>query len=257
MVRIGATETYDPCFDMSWSENLYEANIIITKNISNQIISKLLENKEKCILHATITGWGGTMLEPNVPTVPNNVSQLLTLIDSGFPAKQIVIRIDPIIPNEYGLRILDRLLEYLKNKLPSEINRVRVSVIDMYSHVIDRWRNMLSATKDEYKYRYEIPSTNFTCSQIQFEKIARILESYSDRFNFESCAEPKFNSITNVVEKVGCVSNKDLDILGVSIELEGPSRQRKTCLCPGNKYQLIKRKPGRCPHNCVYCYWKD
>ena len=53
---IGITETSDPCFHLDIFDNLYNANIIITKNLTNKMIEKLIENKDKCILHMTITG---------------------------------------------------------------------------------------------------------------------------------------------------------------------------------------------------------
>ena len=51
---IGITETSDPCFHLEIFDNLYAGNIIITKNLSNKLIEKLIEHKDKCILHCTI-----------------------------------------------------------------------------------------------------------------------------------------------------------------------------------------------------------
>ena len=57
-----------------------------------------------------------------------------------------------------------------------------------------------------------------------------------------------------------CLSQKDVDILGITNEiiLEGNADQRKTCSCPSNKKQLFHgEKPKPCEHKCLYCYWKD
>ena len=40
---IGITETSDPCFHLDLFDNLYEANIIITKNLSYKLIEKFIE----------------------------------------------------------------------------------------------------------------------------------------------------------------------------------------------------------------------
>lgn len=64
---VGITETSDVSFHLDVFERLYDANIIITKRLSNSLIHKLLENKEKIILHLTCTGYGSTVLEPFVP----------------------------------------------------------------------------------------------------------------------------------------------------------------------------------------------
>lgn len=42
---------------------------------------------------------------------------------------------------------------------------------------------------------------------------------------------------------------------GLDFELSGSSYQRKGCLCPSNKYELLKNKK-QCPHGCLYCYWR-
>ena len=44
---IGITETSDPCFHLDIFDNLYNANIIITKNLTNNLIEKLIENGVK------------------------------------------------------------------------------------------------------------------------------------------------------------------------------------------------------------------
>lgn len=68
----------------------------------------------------------------------------------------------------------------------------------------------------------------------------------------EACGEPGIDSIP-------CLSQKDIDILGLTDEivLEGSAKQRKSCGCPANKTSLFKGKPERCLHKCLYCYWKD
>ena len=72
---IGITETSDPCFHLELFDRLYDGNIIVTKNLSNKLIEKLIENKDKCILHCTCTGMGGSKIEPFVPTVEQTVKK--------------------------------------------------------------------------------------------------------------------------------------------------------------------------------------
>ena len=64
----GVTETFDPAFNLSFFDNLYSGNIIITKRLTNKLIDKLIEHKDKIILHCTVTGMGGSAVEPFVPT---------------------------------------------------------------------------------------------------------------------------------------------------------------------------------------------
>lgn len=56
----------------------------------------------------------------------------------------------------------------------------------------------------------------------------------------------------------GCISDYDLNLLGFSEDAEsnGAGYQRKGCMCYAGKTELLKHKT-RCPHGCLYCYWKD
>ena len=140
MLRWGITEGFDPCFDLSFEKRLCEANIIITKNVS-KIHDILIRNKEKCILHATITGYGGTRnIEPNVPSETESYTYINNLIDDGFPKNQIVLRVDPIFPNEKGIEIAKSVIT--KSIEMVGIKRLRFSYLDMYPHVRKRFENV-------------------------------------------------------------------------------------------------------------------
>lgn len=247
MKRIGTTETGEPSYDMSWVNNLYDANIIITKNLHAGLRKEVLKNKDKIVLHVTCTGWGHSIVEPNVPDVITLRQRVDELIKDGFPAEQIVLRVDPIIPTTEGLHRVHHVLLLFRD---TGIKRCRVSIIDMYDHVLNRIKDTDLEVLIPFKSWFE--PTNYV------DEIIDVLKLHT-AYEFESCAEGKLSSRSNgLIKPIGCVSQKDLDILNcTNIKCEGPSRQRKTCLCPGNKYQLLKSKPGRCVNGCVYCYWKD
>ena len=46
-MKIGITERGDAGIDFSWVEKLYDANVIISKSLSDKLIANLVENKEK------------------------------------------------------------------------------------------------------------------------------------------------------------------------------------------------------------------
>lgn len=130
---IGVTECGDPGLVFDWTTRLLPANIIISKNINDTLIKHVLANQSKIILHVTCTGLGGTVLEPNVPNYNFTLAQVKKLIDFGFPREQIVLRIDPIIPN-YLNPIINVLREF-----EGVITRCRYSFLDMYPHVKQRF----------------------------------------------------------------------------------------------------------------------
>ena len=77
---IGIVENTDPCFHLEIFDNLYLGNIIITKRLTDKLIEKLVENKDKCILHFTITGFGNTKVEPFVPSVEQSYFGLTLIV---------------------------------------------------------------------------------------------------------------------------------------------------------------------------------
>ena len=239
--KIGITERGDGGLDFSWVDKIKDlkACIVISKNINDKLIKHLLENKSKIILHATITGYGGSILEPNVPYAEWNFSQLNKLIAQGFPKEQIVLRLDPVIPTPKGLQVAQRVLDI--NASTIKINRIRTSMIDMYSHVWERFKKA---------GLYHPYNGNFYPSEKQKHLYCNLLKKYSNINTFEIC-----NENINIGERIGCVSKKDIDILRTDIQIEGCANQRKGCLCPGNKMELLDNKK-QCKHGCLYCYWK-
>lgn len=102
---IGITERGDASLDFTWMDKMdrVAAAILITKNLNDRFIESVLPFKDKVIVHATVTGMGGTVIEPRVPETEWSHAQVLKLIDAGFPVQQIVLRVDPIIPTSKGL----------------------------------------------------------------------------------------------------------------------------------------------------------
>lgn len=239
--RVGVTESGEIAFNLGAFDRLYKANIIITKRLTDKVIEKLVEHKDKIILHITCTGWGGSKLEPMVPTVDKTFEKFRQLIDAGFPIEQIVLRIDPIVPTTIGLEKVKLVLDKFRN---SGIKRLRFSVIDMYNHVKDRFKDA----------GIKLPYESFHAPAEVRIKVFNYLDNFCREQNvdLEVCGEPGFMSLS-------CVSQKDIDILGLSdeIELYGSAEQRKSCGCPANKSELLQKKPTRCQNNCLYCFWKD
>lgn len=246
MLKIGITERGDAGLDLSWAAKLnkFDAAVLITKNITDEFIETVMPFKNKIILHATCTGMGGSRIEPNVPDYKTQLSQVQKLINKGFPEKQITIRIDPIVPVKSGLELAQAVID------ASPVKRFRFSVLDAYPHV--RQRFIANNITPPY-------GNNFQPPDYMFDNMRKWLLSQPSDYIFESCAEPKLANIAPNIIATGCVSKKDLDILNIAIpddQLEIAGRQRNTCLCITGKTELLNNK-ARCPHQCLYCFWKD
>lgn len=211
-----------------------------------------LRHKDKLIIHTTVTGYGHSILEPNVPTLYEEFTAIMELVKAGFPMSRIVVRVDPIIPTEKGLSVA---YHTLTSFMEMGFQRYRVSVIDMYPHARSRFK----------KAGLPLPygDSGFAPSQAQLSKVDDMLRQAKQFWEgldngkvlrIESCAEP---GLTEPIA-CGCISDYDLNLLGFSEDAEsnGAGYQRKGCMCYAGKTELLKHKT-RCPHGCLYCYWKD
>ena len=137
--QIGIPEAAEASVDLSWVDKMgsVDGAVLITKCISPNFVDAAMKFKDKIIVHATITGYGGTILEPLVPYPYEQYGAIMYLIEKGFPKEKIVIRVDPIIPTKKGC---ERALNVIKTFIDMGFNRYRISVIDMYPHVRERFK---------------------------------------------------------------------------------------------------------------------
>lgn len=231
MIKIGITERSDPGLDFSWynKRNNYDGLILITKKLSDEFIKKAMDSN--CIVHATITDLGSSIYEPNVPDTDYSFYYFNNLCEC-IGEERVILRIDPIIPTKEGvekaLDVYNRFYTENDNK-----TRVRISFLDNYPHVKQRF---IEAGLKPLPYNFHAP----------LELRKEILKLFPDA---EVCGEPGIKSI-------GCVSEKDLEILGIEIPkniIKG--FQRTECKCLSVKKEIFTERK-QCPNRCLYCYWK-
>jgi DNA repair photolyase len=193
------------------------------------------------IVHCTITGYGGTILEPGVPEVKHAINGMGAL-SNWLGLRRLVLRVDPIILGkgpEYGpdgefstsRRITDVFAQAYDANLRGV--RIRVSFLDMYSHVIARFK----------KRGIPLP---YESMHLPVEVRKTWLKNFGSIF--EVCGEPG-------IECTGCISAKDCKILHVEPK-QDKCGQRLACACLAMKYELLQNRHP-CLHNCTYCFWRD
>lgn len=251
-MKIGFTEHGDAGLDLSWAEKLNTVNgvIAITKNITPGLAEILLNLKARnfpFILHATCTGWGASVMEPHVPEPFKQLQAIVGLILAGIPYDRIVLRVDPIIPNTEGLARLANVLQMANQMGITPACRVRVSVMDEYPHVRERFA----------KAGIQPINNTFHANAHQLQQITDVLKAYGSRY--ETCAEA--GRLTDpIFIHQGCISMQDLNIMGLNLNDDpGMNRQnRGQCMCLGIKKELFPwQRKNPCPHGCLYCFWKD
>ena len=232
-IKIGITEKGDSGLDFSWYEKRknYDGLILITKKLSDEFIEKAKHTN--CIVHATITGLGGSIYEPNVPKFIDSIYKFKDLCDN-LGRERVVLRIDPIIPEETCIvKAMDVYIKLHKTIIDSCKTRVRISFLDNYPHIKQRF---IKAGLEPLPYNFHAP----------LELRKEILKLFPDA---EVCGEPG-------IESIGCVSEKDLEILGIEMPKNVVKGfQRTECECLSVKREIFTERK-QCPNRCLYCYWK-
>jgi len=240
--RIGISEAGEIAFNLDAFDRLYEGNIIITKRLTNAVNEKLVEHQDKIILHLTVTGMGGSRIEPFVPKAEETYKKLVDLLEKGFPISHVVLRVDPIVPTEKGI---ETALGVITAFSGLGIKRLRFSFLDNYKHVKKRFKE--EGIKELYDGEFHAPL------ELRKKYAAKIEEvAHDGGFEIvEACGEPG-------IESVSCLSQRDVDILDLTdkIILEGSAEQREGCGCPANKSELLRLRPHQCENKCLYCYWR-
>lgn len=245
-MRIGITERGDPSIDFSWVEKMknMDGAIIITKNLTDKVIDEAKPYFDKIVFHVTCTGYGKTIVEPNIPAYTDQLSQARKLLSEGFSPERVVIRVDPVIPTEKGLKRAERVI---CDAVSMGFTRFRVSIMDAYPHVRERFKenNIEPPYGDYFSASYKMMS--------DMDNMLRSIKSKHPHIVIESCAEGKLKETV----QTGCVSEKDFALLGLKMEnIDNAGYQRKGCLCCSAKTELLAEKK-QCPYKCLYCYWRN
>lgn len=232
---IGITERGDAHLNTAWvkwvSDN--QPAILITKNPLGLCSHLIRLDNPNVIVHATITGYGASVLEPNVVPFEEAIIGLKALRKIIDP-ERIVLRIDPVIPTEKGIEVA---LNVLKNAQKIGLFRVRISFLDLYNHVRKRFINN----------EIDCPWNGFHAPVEQRKAAFDVIQKESKTV-VEICGEPNFDC-------TGCVSAYDCKILNVDPSKAG-GYQRENCACLALKKELLSDKQ-QCWHKCLYCYWKN
>ena len=248
----GITENGDASMNYEWVDGIakMDGSILITKKLTPKFQNLVIDNMHKpIILHVSCTGYGGSVLEPNLDPYPDTIMGIRSLLNRGFPADRIVLRVDPIIPTNKGIKLFRDVVSMAQEVIP-EITRIRISVMDMYPHVRKRF------TEHNLPCPY---GNNFKASPAMFKALNDVIAELKNQFPtliFETCAEGDLPA----ANAVGCVSANDYKVLGLPEPDNTRKGQRKGCLCLGDKKDLLTFKYNKTGFDhcwgCLYCYWK-
>jgi DNA repair photolyase len=231
MQKIGITEQGDAALDLKWRPWVLAGKPAILISKDPGLLYEYVKDLENVnlIIHCTITGNGGTIIEPNVPAYEESLQALVKFVNL-FGPERVVLRIDPIIPLQDYIDNSKKVLDRAKELLGDNMCRVRISFYDNYKHTSARFEEI----------GITLPFKSF---HLPMEFRQRMWEFYGKP---ELCGEENMPSTP-------CISEIDCKIFGVEPG-ERAGYQRSTCDCLTNKLELLKRTGTQCKHSCKYCY---
>ena len=227
------------------TENIHTL-LVWTKNPQNMLahpkLRKTLEKLNQVCVLLTITGLGGTELEPEVPTKDQVFQQLPGIIDFLGSPKRLALRYDPLIDvvyqNKTRISNIDRNLfeDVLERAHVLGIKRVIVSYVTVYQKVKKRLaQNGLRIIEHPIE---EI---------VDFIKNEMMPRAESRGMELSTCVLP------NLTTK-GCIDGAILRELHPQKEpcsLAKDRSQREDCHCTKS---IDIGQWFACYHNCLYCY---
>lgn len=229
--------------------------LLITKNLPG--CSKILTAADSMSIpyqiHCTITGLGGTKFEPQVPKPELMVESCLDFFSKHMiDLKAVTLRIDPILDEALGLQLGEAMLS-MKAFSEAEVKDCRISIIDYYPHVRDRF------TRYGLKLKYP---NNFQSPEARQEELIGYFYQQANRFGMRLhlCAEqiPRYKYLRKVgdIDTEGCASAASWERLGIEDLKPATKKQRADCTCDLSKQDLLTGLSKGCPDGCVYCYWR-
>ncbi len=251
----------NPTINYGWVSLLTDINVIQTKTITDEFINVAIKNKQRMFIHLVITGMGKTVFEPNIDSVKKTFLQLRKLIDNGFPEKQILVVVSPILSNDNGLRALELLLKVFTEFRMLRLRYVRFNLL--------QYKSISTGPTPEYltkqiKEKFVVANDNIlkrptTKSIIQY--LTKTQSFYKDYFRLLKKYE-NIISIDNSVEPL--IGVRELMPFGYNNSWinEDGTADKLIHYEKGNKFKPIvniisSKNPVRCQMRCLLCIHKQ
>lgn len=216
-----------------------------TSLIKNECsIRDLLDQYDQCFVHFTITGMGGSKLEPEVISPGRAVEQFGQLLKFLKKPERLMWRFDPVViwKDESVLKSnLDVFRRIAGHARQAGLSQVMISLCHWYQKSIRR-----------AKY-YNVEWIQEKAASAK--RIGRWLAGAAEEFGLTAYACCRPDLVEAGMKEGSCINGRLLTLLHPKGELAGQKKdggQRKYCGCTASvdigSYDLV------CPHGCVYCY---
>jgi hypothetical protein len=224
--------------------------VLWSKDFTNLIagregLRRLLAKYDQVYFHFTITGLGGTSIEPGVPSPDGALAQIPELVRiAGSPAR-ISIRFDPVVFWRESGEVRSNLAFFpaLARRATAEgVEDIRLSFAQWYG----------KARRRAIKRGFDFIDPG------EPEKLARARDlagtAAGQGLRIYACSQSFVASVPGILPS-SCIDGKrlqELHPLHEAVSLKKDRGQRKECLCTESRD--IGSYSEICPHGCVYCY---
>jgi len=222
-----------------WSKNF--ANLIENRHGLRDYLAKY----DQLYFHFTITGLGGSFIEPGVPPPERTLAQLETLVEIAGRPERVSLRFDPVVFWEgQGKRLTNlAFFESLAARAASlEIKTVRFSFA--------QWYGKAKRRAARCGFRYVDPS-----AEEKLKAARRLVEiARAQGISLFSCSQDFLAEVPGI-EPSSCIDGRLLQTFHPSGEPASELRdktQRRECRC--TQSVDIGSYTQSCPHSCLYCY---
>ncbi len=195
--------------------------------------------------HFTVTGLGGSFIEPGVPPPEKALAQLEALVGIAGHPERVSLRFDPVVFwEEKGRRLSN--LTFFENLAPRAasmgIKTVRFSFAQWYEKARRR------AARCGFRY-IDPPAGDKLETARRLVGIAR-----EQGISLFSCSQDFLAGVPGI-RPSSCIDGRLLEALHPSAEPASQAKdksQRRECRCTESVDIGSYTQP--CPHSCLYCY---
>jgi hypothetical protein len=203
----------------------------------------LREGIESAIVHLTLTGLGGSRLEPNVPATSQTLAQLDPLIEAlGGDPRRVIWRYDPVLLEVMRLEEFEALAAEFGGR------GVETCVISFPAHL------SLKGPLDPHYRRFGIARHGRKQKLEHALRLAEVARRHG--LSLQGCCQPWLvQDSGGRVPAAACISAElaaRLHPRGLPLDLPKDPSQRRHCQCV--KSDDIGRYSDRCGSGCIYCY---
>jgi hypothetical protein len=237
-------------FDVSIRPRDVHTLVLWSKDFSKLIgnhynLREMAAKYDQVCIHFTVTGLGGTAIEPGVPSMEEALDQLSSLIEIVGDPLRISFRFDPVLFwIEAG--IIRSNLDLFKKIVPAVsrfgIRDIRFSFAQWYGKAVRRARSREFAFTDPSQEKKREEAQEMACL------------AASHGCFLSSCSQSFLEDVPGIIPS-GCIDGERLQSLhpnGEPAERGKDPGQRRECGC--TRSTDIGSYTQSCPSSCVYCY---